>query len=109
MSGHEHDAAGRAQLLQSCNQRHRRRIVEAGKRLIEQQQPWCMQQGALEREPLPHPARKSLNDVVRPVAQRGSFKRSRRRRLGVRHAVQSREEQEILARGQLGIKMKIVR
>ena len=44
-----------------ADQRRRRRLVEAGERLVEQDQPRIVQQRALEREALPHAAREAAD------------------------------------------------
>ena len=77
------------------------RIVEPGERLVEQHEPRPMQQRALEREPLPHPARETRHVVVGAVGEPGALER------GIDGAprgqtVQSSEERQVLTRRQLG-------
>ena len=64
---------------------------------------------AFEREPLPHAARKARHVVVAAVGQAGRLERRRYDRCARIDAVQPREERQVLARGQLGIEVQLVR
>ena len=85
-----------------------RRVVETGKRLVEQHQPWIVQQRALEREALPHAARKSVHRVVGAIREPGTLERSVDD-AGRIQTVQLREELQILARREFRIKVQLVR
>src|SRR3954469_22577714 len=50
------DATGAPEIDQAGAKRRGRGIVEPGERLVEQDQPWFVQERPLERQPLPHPA-----------------------------------------------------
>ena len=99
----EHDdGAGRRQVPHAGGHEAGRAVVEAGERLVEQNQARAVQQRALEREALPHPAREARNRFVAAIREIRGFERS----LGARRRiqpVQAGKEGEILARGQLRI------
>ena len=54
-------------------------VVEAGERFVEQHETRSVQQRALEREALPHPAGEPGHVVVGPVGQAGGLRAPRRR------------------------------
>ena len=60
-----------------------------------------MQQGALERQALPHAAREAGHPVVRAVRQARLDPAPRATAAGRRQTVETGEEQQVLARGQL--------
>ena len=108
MRGGDHDGALVAKPSQAAHQRMPRRVVEAGERLVEQQQPRAVQQGAFERQALTHPSREPGDRVVGAIGQAGMGKRADHSLARVVEAVQPREELEVLARGQLRIEIQVV-
>ena len=101
------DAAGAAQIGKPRAKRARRGIVQAGERLVEQHEPRLVQQRALEREPLTHPARKSSDRIVAAV-QAGALERGCHRAIDVGDAIGAGKEREILGRRQLRVDEQVV-
>ena len=64
VGGNEDDASVAAEIGQPAAQRRRRRVVEPGEGLVEQDQSRLVQQRALEREPLAHPPREPSRRIV---------------------------------------------
>ena len=99
--GQDDDAALAPQAAQPLDQRRGRGVVEAGERLVEQDQPRRVDQRAFERHALAHAARKgrlgSSARVASPACSSAAATRGGR----ARHAVQAGEERQVLARGQL--------
>ena len=71
----QHDAADVPEAGEALPQRRRRGVVQAGEGLVEQHQPRLVQQRALERQPLAHPAREPRHRVVAPRRQAGAIER----------------------------------
>ena len=78
-------------------------IVEPGERLVEQHQPRPMQQRALEREPLPHAARKPADRRRRRDRRDRRARAPRPRPARGSRAVELGEERQVLPRRQLRI------
>jgi len=66
-----------------------------------------MQQRALEREALPHPAREPAHVIVGAIGEAGAFERDVHDRARL-ETVQVREERQVLARRQLRIQKQLV-
>src|SRR5262249_20360878 len=84
------------------------RVVEAGERLVEEDEPWAMQQRAFQREPLPHAAGKPSDVIVAAVDEAGPFERRRHDSFGVQ-SVQLSKEIQILTRRELRVHVELVR
>ena len=64
MSGQHDEGTRITQAGEPVHHAMRALVIQAGKRLVEQQDLRTWQQDAFEREALPHPARKALHEVV---------------------------------------------
>src|SRR5256885_9682586 len=71
--GEDDDCAGGGERAQPIRDDADGAVVEAGERLVEQHQPRLVDQGTLEREPLPHAAGKPAHRLVGAVGEPGPF------------------------------------
>jgi hypothetical protein len=106
VGGEHDDRAACSQFANAIRHHTDRAIVEAGKRLVEKDEPRIVQQCPFERETLPHPSRKSGDIVVCAFLEAGprerGFDSSRA------NAVQLSEESQVLPCRQLRVEVQLV-
>ncbi len=102
------DRAAVAQVGEARQQRLRRRLVQAGERLVEQDDARLGDQRTFQADALPHAAGEPADRVVGAIAQAGAIECRRDARPGIGDAVQRGEEAQVLGRGELGIEPGIV-
>ena len=102
------DRAAVAQRREPRQEQLRGHLVEAGERLVEQDDARPRDQRALEADPLPHAAREAADGIAGAIAQPRPVERLGDARLGIGDAVQRGEEAQVLGRGQLRVEPGIV-
>ena len=102
------DGAGIREAAQPVRDRRHGAIIEAGKRLVKQEQPGRVHQRALEGEPLPHAARKRRDGIVCAIRKPGVLERAVDNSARF-EAKKTGKERQILARRQFRIEMELVR
>ena len=108
VGGGNHDGALVAKPAQPRHQRVARGVVEPRERFVEQQEPRAVQQRALERQALPHPAGEPGDRVAGAVCEARLPERALHARRRVVEAVEPREEREVFAGGEFGIEVEVV-
>jgi hypothetical protein len=102
------DAAGGPQVRQALPQGMGRGVIKPRERFVEQRESRRVQQRALQRQPLAHPARKRRHGIVCARGEIRVLQRVADGTLDVADAIEPREEAEVLGRGQLLIEIEIV-
>ena len=106
--GDDDDGAGGAQRDEPRHQGRRRRIVEAGEGLVEKHEPRTVDERTFQRQALPQASREAVHAVVSAIRQPRGGERLANPLPHVGHAVERREELEVLPRRQVAIEEEVV-